>query len=91
MAYDLKELRSAADVVADKCLRIALASGFSVSCVNWGDFGCVSAEHYVTEDGDEGYRVYFEEADPSNREVGEFIRMSLEEAGFPDVEVIFEW
>lgn len=87
MTHDLKALRAAADRIGDECFNRKWVH----SCINWGDFCCVSAEHYVTEEGDEGYRVYFEEADPSNAEVGKYIASRLDDEGFPDIEVIFEW
>jgi hypothetical protein len=72
MAYDLKALRAAADKACDAAFNEDLDC-----CVNWGDFACVRAEHWADDEGGEGYRVCLEEADPSNREMGEFIAARL--------------
>lgn len=88
MTYDLKKLRETADRIGDEMFNERQTVRGSI---NWGDFCCVSAEHYVTEEGDEGYRVYFEEADPNNPDAENFIRTRLIEEGFHDIEVNFEW
>lgn len=87
MAYELKALREAADQACDR----AFSMTWHRSAINWGDFGCVSAEHWNDDGGEEGYRVLLEEADPSNQEVGEFIAGELAKAGFHNIEVVFEW
>jgi hypothetical protein len=87
--YDLKALRAEADRATDMAYNHDW--GDARVCVNWGDLCCVSAEHYVTEEGDEGYRVYIEEAAPSNYEFQDFVRAKLDAAGFTGVEVITEW
>jgi hypothetical protein len=87
--YDLLRLREEADAACDAAY--LAREEFSYQCVNWGDFGCVSAEHWVDDEGVEGYRVLLEEADPNNREVAEFVRARLDAAGFHDVEITFEW
>lgn len=89
MTYELKELRRVADAATDAAFNHDW-KGAHVT-VNWGDLCCVSAEHYVTEEGEEGYRVYIEEADPSNTEFQQFVSQRLEAAGFTGVEVITEW
>jgi hypothetical protein len=86
MAYDLKALRETADKACDAAFNANLDC-----CVNWGDFACVGAEHWVDDEGNEGYRVCIEEADPNNREMGEFITEHLVQAGYEGVEVVFEW
>lgn len=87
MSYDLKALRAAADNLTDKAFQVEWTS----AAINWGDFCCVSAEHYVTEDGAEGYRVYFEEAAPENVEFCRWVERELAAAGFKDVEAVCEW
>lgn len=84
----LKALRECADSACD-------AAWHDQSCqkdaVNWGDFGCVSAEAYVTEDGDQGLRVLIEEADPSCVNVHNFVRQWLADRGWVGVDVVTEW
>ena len=59
--------------------------------VNWGDLGCSSAEHFETDDGRAGFRVWIEEAAPEAVELQQFIRADLAEHGWPGVEVRTEW
>jgi hypothetical protein len=89
MKYDLDKLKAAADIACEEA--IACRDTFDHAAVNWGDFGCMSVEHWRNNDGDEGYRVCIEEADPSNTEVGNYIWSRLDKAGFRDVAVVFEW
>ncbi len=58
---------------------------------NWMSFRCVSAESYINSEGEEGHRVYIEEADPNNMALKQYIWIKLQEVGFDDVEVITEW
>lgn len=84
----LKELQQCADSACD-------AAWHDESCkadaVNWGDFGCVGAEAYVTEDGTSGLRVLIEEADPGCVNVHNFVRDYLEQHGWHGVDVATEW
>ena len=57
----------------------------------WGDISCVEAEKYETSNGERGFRVRIDEADPNNPDLQRFIGSFLLEAGFPNVEVICEW
>ena len=59
--------------------------------INWGDFCCVGAEFYIDNDGETGYRVSIEEADPSCVHVHKFVSAYLSERGFANVEVRTEW
>lgn len=89
MSYDLKDLRETAD---QACLAaIANKGQFDNAAVNWADFGCCGAERWENDEGFTGYTVTIEEADPCNRDVGDFIREHLAASGYPDVNVVFEW
>jgi hypothetical protein len=59
--------------------------------INWGDFDCVGAEFYIDNDGETGYRVRIEEADPTCTNVHKFVGAYLAERGFANVEVRTEW
>ncbi len=59
--------------------------------VNWGDFGCPCAELFVTDDGEQGIRVFIEEADPNCFAVEQFVADYLKRHGFPDVVVVASW
>jgi hypothetical protein len=84
----LEELRQYADDACD-------AAWGSEDCkqdpINWGDLGCVSAEAYVTEDGEEGFRVLIEEADPHCPNLRAFVAAYLEGCGWNNVDVVTEW
>lgn len=88
MKYDLVELRDA----ANRACGIAFDNRdqFERAGVNWGDFGCVSAEHHIDDQETEGYRVWIAEAFESPQ-VQSFIADRLQEMGFEDIEVRFEW
>lgn len=59
--------------------------------INWGDFDCVGAEFYIDNDGETGYRVLIEEADPCCVHVHKFVSDYLASRGFEHVEVRTEW
>ena len=84
----LRNLKAA----ADKAIESAQANKRKLDgAINWGDLGCICAEHVVDQDGDESYRVAISEAAPENWRFHRFIRERLAEAGFPDVSVVTEW
>ncbi len=56
--------------------------------VNWGDLRCVSAELYIDDDGDCGYRVYIEEASPDAMELRDWVTKRLVESGYSGVGVV---
>jgi hypothetical protein len=59
--------------------------------INWGDLHPWSVEHYETDEGEEGYRVWIEEAAESAYELQKFVHSYLKKRGFPRVEVKTEW
>lgn len=86
MSY-LKELKSNCESI---CERIKEHPNHEW-VANWSNFRCVSAEQYTDSEGEEGHRVYIEEADPNNEALKLYIWSKLQEVGFEDVEVITEW
>jgi hypothetical protein len=59
--------------------------------VNWADLGPYSVEHWEDDEGDEGERVWIEEANPAAWELQKFVAAYLAKRGFPGVEVRTEW
>ena len=89
MEYKLSELKNITDEICN--MANDARHTFSDAAINWADFGCVSAEHYTDSEGQEGYRVYIEEANPVNTQVQLFIIDELAIKGFKNIEVLFEW
>lgn len=67
------------------------AHGHVDGAINWGDLRCLEARHFVTDDGDTGYQVFIEEADPAANDLHRFISKKLAEAGFAEIEVVTAW
>ena len=89
MNYNLKELEIRTDQICD--MAIKGRTKFKNAAINWADFQCVRAEHYIDSCKETGYRVYVEEANPNNPEVIKYIAKELEKSGYENVEVVFEW
>jgi hypothetical protein len=90
MKYKLNKLAIATDDVCEKAIEACKTFELG-TLVNWADFGCISAEWYINDKGEEGHRVYIEEANPDNPEVKNFIEEELSFLGFKNIEVVFEW
>lgn len=79
-----------------KCADAACDAAFHVpDCraepINWGDFACVSADLFVTDEGEHGIRVWIEEAAPNCFNTRQFVKYFLERHGFRGVEVVTAW
>ena len=88
---DLKELEKAGEAAVRKAYDKRQEYLLSQDPVNWGDIHCRWAEEYKTSTGDRGYRVYLEEAAPSASHLQRFVALELEDAGYPDIEVVTDW
>jgi hypothetical protein len=85
---DLKALKEAANDAINRAYSVENVADY---CVNWGDLDCVRAERAEDDEGEVTYRVFIEEADPSNASFHEFVSAHLTKAGFDGVEVVTEW
>ena len=89
MKNKLNKLKSITDEICN--MANDAKQTFTDAAINWADFCCVSAEYYTNSEGQEGYRVYIEEANPVNTQVQFFIMDELAIKGFENIEVCFEW
>lgn len=86
---NLKLLREKATEICNEIKEQGLH--FEDEAINWADLRCVEAEEYVTDKGDEGVRVYIEEAAPVNTKFKVEVVERLEKAGYYGIEVLTEW
>ena len=89
MKYNLAELKQ----TTTRCCKLAIDARhtFKNAAVNWADFQCTSAEYYIDDLDDTGYRVYIEEAGPDNAEVISFVYDELVMHGYKGIEIRLEW
>jgi len=64
---------------------------FKYEAINWADLWCYHAEKHIAADGEEGYRVYIEEASPGCDKFRIYIANELAKLGFANVGVVTEW
>lgn len=86
--YDLKELKAVANKACDSAIE---ERGDIGGAINWDDLGCTEVEHYASDLGTTGHRVYIEEAAPHETHLILFIGEKLEAAGYKNVEVVTAW
>jgi hypothetical protein len=85
---DLKALRR----TTDEAINDAIEHRSEISgAVNWTDLSCINAFEWRDDDGDFGWYVQIEEADPSCVDFHSHIERYLEARGFPGVTVRTEW
>jgi hypothetical protein len=89
MKYNLKDLKQATTDICEMAVEARLT--FKNAAVNWSDLRCISAEYFVNDCGDSGYRVLIEEAAPDNAEIVDFIDDELSMKGYFGVEIGLEW
>ena len=70
---------------------LATADSSIGGAVNWADLRCVSAELYIDDSGDCGYRVYVEEAYIDESELRDWVTKRLGESGYDGVGVVLGW
>lgn len=86
--YDLRQLSKATNAACDTASHEERVLHESV---NWGGLSCVRAEHYATDSGDEGHRVFITNADPTATQLHLHVQEQLQAAGFFAIEVITFW
>ena len=85
---DLKELQSDTDSVLKSAFEVRKQIG---GAVNWARLQCWQAEEWQDESGNFGVRVWIEKASPDAEELQRFVRTSLRERGWENVEARTEW
>lgn len=85
---DLQELKADADAVLSSARQARESIG---GAVNWSSLRCWQAEEWHDQDGTHGFRVWIEEASPHADELQSYVRTSLRERGWKNVEVVTEW
>ena len=84
----LKELETEVDAI----LKIAHRKRREIDgAINWADLGVVDTRFWQNTDGDVGYQIWIEEAEPESTELIEFIQERITVVDPVTVEIITEW
>lgn len=89
MLRRLRELQDDTDGVLESAYEVRSKIG---GAVNWGgNLHCYQAEDWIDGCGDRGRRVWIANASPGATELQLYVRTSLHERGWHNIEVRCEW
>lgn len=93
LIVDLRKLKNAANEILEEAKRNKnqIDNGGPGWAVNWASLSCTRAAFYMDDEGDRGYIIDIEEADPNAYNFAMYVRQKLAEIGFENVEVKLEW